>query len=153
MQYLSAKLGVVTGRSLPELVGHRLGTPSRLALWLQAETVAMATDLAEVIGGAVALYLLFDVPLFLGGLIAGLISLLLLWVQDPRGQRPFERVITGLLLIITVGFIAGLFVAPPDRRRSPPASSHASTDSTRCCWPPRCSARPSCRTSSTCIRR
>ena len=114
VQYLSAKLGVVTGQSLPELIGDRLGTPSRLAFWLQAETVAMATDLAEVIGGAVALYLLFDVPLFAGGLIAGLISLLLLWVQDAHGQRPFERVITGLLLILTVGFMAGLFVAPPD---------------------------------------
>ena len=114
VQYLSAKLGVVTGRSLPELIGDRLGRPSRIAYWLQAEAVAMATDLAEVIGGAVALYLLFDIPLFVGGLIAGLVSLLLLWIQDARGQRPFERVITGLLLVLTVGFMAGLFVSPPD---------------------------------------
>src|SRR6185436_6454894 len=78
-----------------------------------AEAVAMATDLAEVIGGAIALNLLFDLPLLLGGLIAGLVSLALLAVQNRRGQRPFERVITGFLLIIAIGFLAGLFVSPP----------------------------------------
>ncbi len=114
VQYLSAKLGVVTGLSLPELVGQRLGTTSRLAYWLQVEAVAMATDLAEVIGGAVALQLLFGLPLLMGGLIAGVVSMLLLLIQDRRGQRPFERVITALLAILTVGFVAGLFLAPPD---------------------------------------
>lgn len=113
VQFLSAKLGLVTGASLPELVGRRLGRPARLTYWLQAEAVAMATDLAEVIGGAIALYLLFDLPLLLGGLIAGVVSLVLLLVQDRSGQRPFERVITGLLAIIAIGFVAGLFVAPP----------------------------------------
>ncbi len=113
VQYLSAKLGVATGASLPELVGQRLGRPARITYWLQAEGVAMATDLAEVIGGAIALNLLFDLPLVLGGVIAGVVSLALLSVQNRRGQRPFERVITGLLLIIAVGFVAGLFVAPP----------------------------------------
>ena len=113
VQFLSAKLGVVTGRSLPELVRDRVGTPTRIAYWLQAEAVAMATDLAEVIGGAIALYLLFDVPLLLGGLIAGVVSLGLLTLQNKRSQRRFERVITGLLLIIAIGFMAGLFVAPP----------------------------------------
>jgi manganese transport protein len=114
VQFLSAKLGVVTAASLPELVGSRLGGPARLAYWLQAEAVAMATDVAEVVGGAVALQLLFDLPLVLGGLIAGVVSLGLLAVQSVRGQRPFERVITGLLLVIAIGFVAGLFVAPPD---------------------------------------
>ena len=110
VQFLSAKLGLATGASLPELVGRRLGRTARLTYWLQAEAVAMATDLAEVIGGAIALYLLFDLPLLLGGLIAGVVSLGLLAVQNRRGQRPFERVITGFLLIIAVGFLAGLFV-------------------------------------------
>jgi len=113
VQFLSAKLGLVTGASLPELVGRRLGRPARLSYWLQAEAVAMATDLAEVIGGAIALYLLFDLPLLLGGLIAGVVSLALLAVQNRRGQRPFERLITGFLVIIAVGFLAGLFVSPP----------------------------------------
>ena len=74
----------------------------------------MATDLAEVIGGAVALYLLFDIPLLLGGIITGAVSMILLAVQSRRGPRPFEFVIIALMVIITVGFIAGLFVAPPD---------------------------------------
>lgn len=115
IQYLSAKLGVVTGQSLPEVLGARLRRPwARRAYWLQAELVAMATDLAEVIGGAVALNLLFDVPLLLGGLITGAVSMILLAVQSRRGPRPFEFVIIGLMAIITVGFVAGLFVAPPD---------------------------------------
>nr|WP_042190743.1 Nramp family divalent metal transporter [Kibdelosporangium sp. MJ126-NF4]CEL19556.1 Manganese transport protein MntH [Kibdelosporangium sp. MJ126-NF4]CTQ94644.1 Manganese transport protein MntH [Kibdelosporangium sp. MJ126-NF4] len=113
VQYLSAKLGLVTGLSLPEAVRDRLSTPTRLAYWAQAEIVAMATDLAEVLGGAIALNLLFDLPLLLGGLITGVVSTALLLVQDRAGQRPFERVITGLLLIIAIGFAAGLFVDPP----------------------------------------
>lgn len=62
VQYLSAKLGLVTGRSLPESVADRASTKARIAYWIQAELVAMATDLAEVVGGAIALYLLFDLP-------------------------------------------------------------------------------------------
>jgi manganese transport protein len=114
VQYLSAKLGVITGKSLPELVGQRLPRPWRLMYWLQAEAVAMATDLAEVIGGAIALSLLFDLPLVMGGMIAGVVSLALLLVQDRAGQRPFERLITALLLIIAIGFVAGLFISPPN---------------------------------------
>ncbi|MDT5173928.1 MAG: manganese transport protein [Mycobacterium sp.] len=113
VQYLSAKLGLVTGRSLPEAIGSRVGRPARLAYWAQAEIVAMATDVAEVIGGALALRILFNLPLPLGGIITGVISLLLLVVQDRRGQRLFERVITGLLLVIAVGFTASFFVATP----------------------------------------
>ena len=115
IQYLSAKLGVVTGKSLPEVLGERIGNRwGRRAYWLQAELVAMATDLAEVIGGAVALNLLFGVPLVWGGLITGAVSLVLLVIQSRRGARPFEFVIVGLLVIITVGFTVGVFVAPPD---------------------------------------
>ena len=113
VQYLSAKLGLVSGLSLPEAVGNRMRRPTRLAYWLQAELVAMATDLAEVVGGAIALYLLFDLPLLIGGVITGAVSLLLLVVKDRRGQQMFERVITGLLLVIAIGFLTSLFVAPP----------------------------------------
>lgn len=115
IQYLSAKLGVVTGQSLPEVLGSRIRNKwARRSYWLQAELVAMATDLAEVIGGAVALNLLFNVPLLLGGLITGAVSMVLLAVQSRRGARPFEFVIIGLMVIITVGFVAGVFIAPPD---------------------------------------
>ncbi|MFB1294974.1 Nramp family divalent metal transporter [Mycobacterium sp. pW049] len=113
VQFLSAKLGLVTGSSLPEAVGARMGRPARLAYWVQAELVAMATDLAEVVGGAIALYLLFDLPLVVGGVITGVVSLILLIVKDRRGQRLFERVITGLLMIIAIGFLTSLFASPP----------------------------------------
>jgi manganese transport protein len=108
VQYLSAKLGLATGRSLPQLIGAAMPRWGRLAYWAQAEVVAIATDLAEVIGGAVALHLLFGLPLLAGGLITGAVSMALLAVQSRRGQRQFELVITGLLLIITIGFVSGL---------------------------------------------
>ncbi|HEU0257277.1 MAG TPA: Nramp family divalent metal transporter, partial [Microbacteriaceae bacterium] len=112
VQYLSAKLGLVTGRSLPEMLGDRMPHAARLAYWAQGEIVAAATDLAEVVGGAIALQILFAVPLLLGGVIVGVVSLLLLGLQTRHGQRPFELVIMGFLLVITVGFVAGLIVSP-----------------------------------------
>ena len=114
VQYQSAKLGLVSGRTLPELLGNRLKPLPRRLFWAQAELVAAATDLAEVIGGAIALNLLFGLPLFLGGLIVGTVSMLLLGLQSRFGQRPFEFVVIGLLAVIAIGFLAGLFVNPPD---------------------------------------
>jgi manganese transport protein len=111
VQYLSAKLGLVTGKSLPALLGERMRKTPRLLFLAQAELVAIATDLAEVVGGAIALYILFNIPLLLGALIVGVISMVLLAIQNWRGQRPFEFVVMGLLLVITVGFVAGLFVS------------------------------------------
>src|SRR5574340_197380 len=108
VQYLSAKLGLVTGRSLPEMLGIRLRKGNRRAFWVQAEIAAAATDLAEVIGGAIALNLLFGLPLFLWGLITGLVSMAILSVQNRRGPRTFEFVLIGLLAIITLGFTCGL---------------------------------------------
>lgn len=116
VQYLSAKLGLVTGRSLPEAIGSQMSRPLRLAFWAQAELVAVATDVAEILGGAIALRILFNLPLLVGGVITGVVSLLLLTVKDRQGQLLFERVITGLLIIIAIGFAASFFVAtpPPD---------------------------------------
>ena len=116
VQYLSAKLGLVTGRSLPAAIGKQMSRPVRLVYWVQAELVAIATDMAEIIGGAIALRILFGLPLLLGGIITGVVSLLLLTIQDRRGQIIFERVVTGLLLVIAVGFAASFFVKtpPPD---------------------------------------
>lgn len=116
VQYQSAKLGLVTGRTLPELVGERLKRPSRLAFWGQAEIVAASTDLAEIIGGAIALNLLFQTPLLLGGLIVGAVSMGMLGVQSRYGQRPFESVVIGLLVVIAIGFVAGVVVNPPAAR-------------------------------------
>ncbi|UKA52285.1 Nramp family divalent metal transporter (plasmid) [Arthrobacter sp. FW305-123] len=114
VQYQSAKLGLATGLSLPEIMGKRLGTKRRRLYWAQAEIVAGATDMAEVIGGAVALNLLFGLPLLAGGLIIGVASMVLLALQSHRGQRSFEYAILVLLGIIAVGFMSGLFVNPPD---------------------------------------
>lgn len=115
IQYLSAKLGIVTGESLPEILGRRMGSRwGRRAYWLQAELVAMATDIAEVIGGAVALWLLFDIPLLWGGAITGAVSIVLLMVQSRRGPRTFEFVVIGMVAIIAIGFTFGVFLAPPD---------------------------------------
>lgn len=115
VQYLSAKLGLATGQSLTQLLGERFKSPwSRRLYWAQAEIVAMATDLAEVVGGAIALYLLFGIPLLAGGLIMGVLSIALLAIQNRSGAKVFERIIIGLLLVIVIGFGAGLAVNPPD---------------------------------------
>ncbi|VXC63746.1 Divalent metal cation transporter MntH [Arthrobacter sp. 9V] len=114
VQYQSAKLGLATGMSLPEILGKRLGNKRRRLYWVQAEVVAGATDMAEVIGGAVALNLLFGLPLLAGGVIVGIASMMLLALQSRRGQRSFEYAILVLLGVIAVGFVSGLFVNPPD---------------------------------------
>ncbi|RSX51195.1 Nramp family divalent metal transporter [Bifidobacterium callimiconis] len=113
IQYQSAKLGIVTGQSLPALLGNRMNPGGRLLFFAQAEVIAIATDLAEVIGGAIALNLLFGLPMFIGGCVIGAISTVLLLFQGKR-QSLFEKLIVVLLLVITFGFIAGLFIAPPN---------------------------------------
>jgi manganese transport protein len=113
VQYLSAKLGLVTRRSLSSHLGEQLPRGPRIAYWLQAEAIAIATDLAEVVGGAIALYLLFDVPLVLGAAITVSVSVLILMIGDRHGQGALERTIMAFLALIAVGFVAGLFVAPP----------------------------------------
>lgn len=115
VQYLSAKLGIATGKSLTQILGERITNKwLRRGFWVQAEIVAMATDLAEVVGGAIALNLLFGFPLLAGGMVMGLLSLLLLSLRDRSGAKVFERVIIALLLVIAFGFGMGLVVAPPD---------------------------------------
>lgn len=113
VQYLSAKLGMVTGRSLADHMGQRLPRGPRIAYWLQAEAIAIATDLAEVVGGAIALYLLFDLPLMVGAIVTAGVAMLILRVGDRHGQSALERVIMGFLMLIAVGFMAGLFIDPP----------------------------------------
>lgn len=114
VQYQSAKLGLVTGQSLPDILGTSMRRGPRLAFWAQAEIVAAATDLAEIIGGALALHILFGVPLLWGGVIVGLLSMVLLMTQGPGSQHRFEGFVIGLLVIITIGFMVGLFVSPVD---------------------------------------
>jgi manganese transport protein len=114
VQYLSAKIGVVTGKSMPEIVAERLPRTARVMYWAQAEVVAIACDIAEIIGGAVALQLLFNVPLVIGGLLTAIVSFVLLAVYQQRQTKYFERMIMGMLLVIPLGFIAGLIMQPPE---------------------------------------
>jgi manganese transport protein len=103
VQYLSAKAGLATGRDLPELCRDELGAAASAGLWAQAELVAMATDLAEFIGAALGLNLLFRVPLLPAGLITAVVAFAILALEQ-RGYRPFERAIAGLLGIVFLGF-------------------------------------------------
>jgi manganese transport protein len=111
IQSLSAKLGLATGRNLPEVCRDTFPRPVSRGLWVQAELVAIATDLAEVIGGAVALYLLFGLPLPVGGLVTGVVAFGLLALQE-RGHRPFERAVMGLFAVILLGFLLTLVRVP-----------------------------------------
>ncbi|WP_244302402.1 Nramp family divalent metal transporter [Microbispora triticiradicis] len=103
VQALSAKLGIATGRNLPELCRDHLPRAVSLLLWAQAEMVAVATDLAEFIGGAVALNLLFGVPLLPAAAITALVSSLLL-LMAPRGRRRFEVTVAVMLAVVLAGF-------------------------------------------------
>jgi manganese transport protein len=116
IQSLSAKLGLVTGRDLAELCREHLPRAVTRLLWLQAELVAMATDLAEIIGGTLALNLLFGIPLPIGGLITCVVAFALLALHQ-RGLRRFETVIAGLLGVILLGFLYDVLRAGADPAR------------------------------------
>ncbi|HSD78422.1 MAG TPA: Nramp family divalent metal transporter [Solirubrobacteraceae bacterium] len=107
IQNLSAKIGIATGRNLPELCREHFPRPVTWGLWVQAELIAMATDLAEFVGAAIALNLLFGVPLFHAGLITAVVAFGILALQGSgrRGYRRFELTIGGMLAIILGGFL------------------------------------------------
>jgi manganese transport protein len=113
VQYLSAKVGIVTGRSLPELCRDHFPRPVTWGLWGQAEVVAIATDLAEFVGAAVALNLLFGVPPFVAGLMTAVVAFGLLALQT-RGYRKFEVAIAALLGLVLLGFLYDLLLVDVD---------------------------------------
>jgi manganese transport protein len=104
IQNLSAKIGIATGKNLPELCREHFRRPVTVGLWVQAELIAMATDLAEFVGAAIALNLLFGVPMFHAGLITAIVAFGILALQG-RGHRRFELVIIGFLGVIILGFL------------------------------------------------
>ncbi len=104
IQYLSAKLGIATDRDLPELCRERFPRAVTWGLWVQAEIMAMSTDIAEFLGAALGLNLLFGVPLLPAGLMTGVIAFAILELQT-HGFRRFELAITALLGIIFMGFL------------------------------------------------
>jgi manganese transport protein len=104
IQYLSAKLGIATDRNLPELCRERFRPWVSWGLWLQAEVMAMSTDVAEFLGAAIGLNLLFGVPLLVAGVMTGVIAFGILELQR-RGHRNFELAITALLGVVFAGFL------------------------------------------------
>ncbi len=113
IQSMSAKLGIATGLNLPEACRERFSRPVSLALWVQAEVIAMATDLAEVIGAALGLNLLFGISLFPAALIAGAFSFGILALHTYGGFRRLEAIIVGFVGIILVGFVVQVVAARP----------------------------------------
>jgi manganese transport protein len=110
-QALSAKLGIVTGRNLAEMCREQFATPLVLAMWVVSEIAAMATDLAEFLGGAIGLSLLFHMPLMVGMVITAIVTYGILLIEG-RGFRPMEIVIGGLVAVIALCYLAEVFIAP-----------------------------------------
>jgi manganese transport protein len=115
VQTQSAKLGIATGKNLAELCREAFARPVSIGLWIQAEVVAMATDIAEVVGAALGLHLLFGIPLFPAGLIAGAGAFAILALQQ-MGYRRLEAGITVLVGVVVVAFVTELFYANPNAK-------------------------------------
>jgi manganese transport protein len=113
VQAQSAKLGIATGKNLAELCRERFSRRTSMGLWLQAEIVAMACDIAEIVGASLGLNLLFGIPLFVAGLITGVATFMLLALQR-RGFRKLEAAITVLVGVVVVAFAYELFNASPE---------------------------------------
>ena len=113
IQTQSAKLGIATGRNLPELCREQFSRRTSAGLWVQAEVVAMATDVAEVVGAALGLNLLFGTPLLLAGVIAGAGAFAILALQQ-RGFRRLEAVIAALVGVVMAAFAFEVTQANPD---------------------------------------
>jgi manganese transport protein len=116
IQSMSAKLGIATGKNLPEICRERFPKAVTLGLWVQAEVIAMATDLAEFIGAALALNLLFGIPLFPAGLMTAVGAFAILELQR-RGFRPLEAAISALVGVIVIAFAFQMFYARPEADR------------------------------------
>ncbi|MEO8745345.1 MAG: Nramp family divalent metal transporter [Candidatus Dormiibacterota bacterium] len=112
IQSMSAKLGIATGRSLPEVCRDRFPRRVVFFLWIQAELIAMATDLAEFVGAALGLNLVFGIPLFIAGLLTGLIAFAILGLQ-AWGFRQLEATISGLVGLIVIAFGLEVFRSNP----------------------------------------
>lgn len=110
-QALSAKLGIVTGRNLAELCRDHIPKPIVAVMWVISEVAAMATDLAEFLGGAIGLSLLFRMPLMAGMVITAIITYALLQFEK-RGYRPLEIIIGSLIGVIAFSYLAELFIVP-----------------------------------------
>ncbi|MGA8613787.1 MAG: Nramp family divalent metal transporter [Xanthobacteraceae bacterium] len=112
-QALSAKLGIVTGRNLAEMCREQFSPPVVWAMWVVSEFAAMATDLAEFLGGAIGLSLLFQMPLFAGMVVTGIVTYGLL-LCERFGFRPIELIIGSMVSVIALCYLVEVFIAPVD---------------------------------------
>jgi manganese transport protein len=112
-QALSAKLGIVTGRNLAEMCREQFPPPVVWAMWVASEIAAMATDLAEFLGGAIGLSLLFQMPLFAGMVVTGIATYGLL-LCERFGFRPIELIIGSMVSVIALCYLAEVFIVPVD---------------------------------------
>jgi manganese transport protein len=112
-QALSAKLGIVTGRNLAEMCRDHFPRPVVWAMWVVSEIAAMATDLAEFLGGAIGLALLFHMPLLLGMIVTAILTYGVL-LFERRGFRPVELIISSFVAIIALCYLIEMFIAPVD---------------------------------------
>src|SRR4051794_31508967 len=113
VQSLTAKLGLATGASLASNCRQAYRRPTVLMLWVQAELMAVATDVAEIVGGAIALHLLFGLPIGVGGLITAAAAIGILALQT-RGRRPFELVVVAFITVVVVSLVFVAWSAPID---------------------------------------
>ena len=112
-QALSAKLGIVTGRNLAEMCRDHFPAPIVWAMWVVSEIAAMATDLAEFLGGAIGLALLFNMPLIAGMAVTAVVTYGILMFEG-RGFRPVELIIGGMVGIIGLCYLIEVFIAHVD---------------------------------------
>ena len=113
LQSMSAKLGIATGHNLPEMCSKIFSRKTNWFFWIEAEFAAMATDLAEFLGGTLGLYLLFQIPMIYAGLLTGVLTFLIVYMEK-YGQRVVEWVIGTLVAVITIAYTIELFLAKPD---------------------------------------
>jgi len=112
IQTLSAKLGIATGRNLPEVCREQFSRRTSVSLWIQAELIAMATDLAEFLGAALGFHLLLGIPLFPAAILTGIVTFAILALQRV-GLRTFEAIIVAFVAVIGLSYVAELFYASP----------------------------------------
>lgn len=113
LQTMSAKLGIATGRNLPELCGSIFPKAANIVFWIIAEIGAMATDLAEFLGGTLGLYLLFHIPMLAAGLLTGALTFLICYLEK-YGQRLVELIIFSLVAVVSCAYLIEIFLARPD---------------------------------------
>ena len=113
LQTMSAKLGIATGRTLPEMCSIVFAKPANIAFWLIAEAGAMATDLAEFLGGTLGLYLLFGIPMLPAGILTGVITFAICYMEK-YGQKAVEIIIGALVAVISAAYVTEIFLSAPD---------------------------------------